>query len=89
MIEWSRLTGDRVMNDYQPIDCGLHSEYELAALQREFRQLSWRDSEGQVCSGRLRPVDLLTRDKAEYLVAEDADGKRVELRLDAIIAMSS
>ena len=33
------------MTNYTPIDCGLHSEYELAIMQRRKIRLTWRDSQ--------------------------------------------
>lgn len=72
------------MTDYRPIDCALYSEYELAIIQGRRLRLSWHDETGQTCIGTFTPLDLLTRDQAEYLVAEGGDGQRLELRLDRI-----
>ena len=72
------------MNDYTPIDCALYSEYELAIVQRRRLRISWTDVHGQSRIDMLCPVDLLTRDHAEYLVANRADGHPVEVRLDRI-----
>ncbi|RTZ61283.1 MAG: transcriptional antiterminator, Rof, partial [Gammaproteobacteria bacterium] len=30
------------MTDYQPIDCGIHSEYEVAILRGKPIRLRWR-----------------------------------------------
>ena len=72
------------MTDYRPIDCGLYSRYEVAILEGRARRFGWRDETGRSHLGVLRPRDLVTRAHAEYLVAETADGERLELRLDRI-----
>jgi len=73
------------MTDYTPIDCGLYSEYELAILQHQHRRITWHDANGQSRIDALIPVDLLTRNHEEFLIAEDSTGQRVELRLDYIV----
>ncbi len=72
------------MTDYRPIDCGLHSEYELAIMQGRRLTLRWREAGGEARRETLLPLDLVTRDGAEYLLAEDSDGRRLEIRLDHI-----
>lgn len=72
------------MTDYTPIDCGQYSEYELAILQRKRLRISWRDATGQACIEVFTPLDLVTRDHAEFLVVTRSDGQRRELRLDHI-----
>jgi transcriptional antiterminator Rof (Rho-off) len=72
------------MTDYTPIDCGLHSRYELAVMHRQPSRISWRDEQGDIHMELLTPCDLLTRAGAEYLVADSPDGRRLELRLDRI-----
>lgn len=73
------------MTDYTPIDCALYSEYELAIVQRKRLRISWTDPNGQTCIEVFTPLDLLTRDHAEYLIASRVDEQRIELRLDRII----
>ncbi len=72
------------MSDYRPIDCGLYSRYEVAIMHRDWLKLSWRDAEGMNHLEVLRPVDLETRDGAEYLIAHNRNGDRFRLRLDRI-----
>ncbi len=72
------------MTDYVPIDCGLHSQYELAIMHRQRLRISWRDAQGGTHVELLEPRDLLTRAGAEYLLADTPDGRRLELRLDHI-----
>lgn len=74
-----------MMTDYQPIDCALYSRYELAIMHRERLRVCWRDAAGITRVEALAPRDLQTRAAAEYLIAIDSDGQRLELRLDQII----
>ncbi|HHJ12800.1 MAG TPA: transcriptional antiterminator, Rof [Gammaproteobacteria bacterium] len=72
--------------DYRPIDCGLHSEYELAIMRGQWLRLQWTDPEGRTCNERLLPLDLRVWDGAEYLLARDAGGRDHAIRLDRIRA---
>lgn len=69
------------MSDYQPIACADHERLEIAALRRQWLIVN-------VTAGvrpgpqRLLPVDVYTRDGAEWLVAETESGGQVTLRLD-------
>lgn len=73
------------MTDYTPIDCGLHSKYELATLQARQHRVFWRNPEGQLHMEVLKPCDLRSRNHEEFLIAEDLNGQRRELRLDYIV----
>ncbi len=68
---------------YRPIDCGLYSRLEVAILHRTPIACVWRDTGGERHEATLVPLDLTTRDRAEYLTAEDPTG-RVEIRLDRL-----
>jgi len=72
------------MTDYTPIDCGLHSEYELAIMRGRSLQLRWRDEDGQTHDERLRPLDLQACNREEFLIVENRNGERLRLRLDRI-----
>lgn len=72
------------MTDYTPIECGLHSQYELAILHGKRLQISWVQPDGQLRVEVLKPRDLQTRNHEEYLIAEQHDGQQLELRLDYI-----
>ena len=50
------------MTDYTPVDCGLHSEYELAIMQRRRLALSWHDEVQIDYSETVTPVDLYTQE---------------------------
>jgi Rho-binding antiterminator len=71
--------------DYTPIDCSLHSEYELAIMHGKRLRVSWRDAEGPPRIEVLVPVDLRTRQGEEFLVAIDSLGAEQEIRLDRIL----
>jgi Rho-binding antiterminator len=72
------------MTEYTPIDCALYSQYELAILHHRRVRVSWRDARGEVHIAMLVPRDLQTRAGAEFMIADDQDGQRLELRLDQI-----
>jgi transcriptional antiterminator Rof (Rho-off) len=46
--------------------------------------LSWRDEAGAPHQARVLPIDVVTRDKAEYLIVRDQSGAELTLRLDLI-----
>lgn len=73
------------MTDYQPIDCGLHSQYELWIMQQQRLDIHWYDSDKNPCHDIVTATDLLTRQGEEFLVME-TQGGQVEIRLDRIIA---
>lgn len=73
-------------DDYNPIECGLYSEYEVSIMHRHTLRLHWRDAEGLDHIDRIKPLDLQTRNHCEYLIAEDSSCKRLEIRLDRIIS---
>jgi len=73
------------MTDYTPIDCGLHSEYELAIMRRQSLRLNWRDTQGIVHIGVYHPLDLRTRDGEEFMVVTDTEGRQLHIRLDRIM----
>ncbi len=72
------------MSDYIPIDCGQHSEYELAIMQHHKLRLSWQDSGGQTHLETVTPTDLLARRHEEFLVVLTQTHEIRELRLDRI-----
>ena len=77
------------MTDYQPITCGLYSQYELAIMHRTPLTLSWRGLDGLSHLETLLPEDLETRNGEEFLVARNGAGEQFRLRLDRILAAHS
>lgn len=72
---------------YQPVSCDLHSQYELAIMHKNKLSLSWLEGENTVSETNIMPVDVLTKNKTEYLIAKTAEKKDLCLRLDHIVEM--
>lgn len=71
------------MTDYTPVDCGLHSSYELAIMQHRQVGLSWL-ADATVRTGTVLPTDLVTRNGEEFLRITRAGGSSLDIRLDHI-----
>lgn len=78
-------TGEVAAEPYRPIDCGIYSGYEVAILHRETLRLHWRDEAGLDHIDRVLPLDLQTRDHAEYLLGQGSAGQPLAIRLDRIL----
>jgi Rho-binding antiterminator len=74
-----------MMTDYIPIDCGMHSELELAILKRARLHLVWRDADGITHRETVTPTGLGTDNHEEYLQALDKRGTAYRIRLDWIV----
>jgi transcriptional antiterminator Rof (Rho-off) len=72
------------MTDYTPVDCGLHSSYELAIMQHQLVRLSWLDNEASVHTDTVLPTDLVTRNGEEFMRITRAGGDSLDIRLDHI-----
>ncbi len=72
-------------DNYKPIECGLHSEYELAIMHGRTLQLQWQNENGKVLTEKLKPVDIEIRNQQEFLIARDTNHMIYEIRLDRII----
>lgn len=68
------------MSDYRPIACADHERLEFAALTRQWLEMTVEGGMAQ----RLLPLDVYTRDGAEWLQAQTAVGDVVKLRLDTL-----
>ena len=66
---------------YQPVSCDLHSRLELAILRRRSLRLEWQTGDG-LRVGTGAPVDIYTRDGAEWLEVDLVTGEHLRLRLD-------
>ncbi len=74
--------------DYRPIACDLHSQYELAIVQRRKLHLSW--SENNVTYNQaVFPTDLQTVNHEEFLVCRLDSGEPRRIRLDRIRSCTS
>ena len=69
---------------YTPIECGRYSELELAIMHKEFLKISFLGSGGIMHIETMRPVDLRTYKKAEFLIAVSLAGIHRVLRLDRL-----
>lgn len=72
--------------EYHPVPGELYDTYELAILRHQWLRLGWRAPRGEWRLEAVLPLDLRTRQRAEYLVVEDRLGRRRFLRLDRIVA---
>ena len=70
------------MSDYKPVDCGFHSELEVAIMHGSTLQVRYHQPGQPVQEQQIKPIDLQTRQHEEYLIFENQQGKRDELRLD-------
>ena len=67
------------MSDYRPITCAQHERLEFAALTKQ-----WLAVAAGGVAQRLLPLDVYTRDGAEWLQAKTEAGDVVILRLDTL-----
>ena len=73
---------------YQPISCELHSEYELAIMHKKTLCITWHKDGEVVTETNILPVDIQTKNKAEYLVVKTPEQNNLfSIRLDYIIEM--
>lgn len=72
---------------YTPVACVLHERLEFAVLRRLILELRWTDASG-THAARVRPLDVTTRDGAEWLTLRQPDGQVMEVRLDRIVAVT-
>lgn len=70
---------------YVPVACAFHDRLELAVMRRRRLILEWLDGGDRVAE-RVLPVDVETRDGAEWLTLLGDDGREVRIRLDRIVA---
>ena len=71
-------------DSYKPIPCGVYDTYEIAIMHGELIRLVWKDALNQHNISVLKPLDLQTREGAEFLIAETNEGETLHLRLDYI-----
>jgi Rho-binding antiterminator len=70
--------------DYEPISCEIYSRYELAIMRGHSLRVHWVDGRGLHRLENLTPIDLRTRNHAEFMIALTLAGHRHVLRLDRI-----
>jgi Rho-binding antiterminator len=74
------------MSDYQPIACAEHEALEFAVLRRRKLLLRLRGDDGAIRELIVLPVDVATRDQAEWLTFRDASQSTGVVRLDRIVS---
>ncbi|MHB1592399.1 MAG: transcriptional antiterminator, Rof [Sulfuricella sp.] len=71
--------------EYLPIACIQHERLEFSVLRRIPLMLEYR-LEGQDRVEKVMPLDVATRDGAEWLKFRHKDGSVEEIRLDRILS---
>ncbi len=69
---------------YRPIPCADYSRYECAIVQQRSLRLAWHDEQDLLQLHHVRPLDLFTREHAEFLVLADEQDHQHQVRLDFI-----
>jgi Rho-binding antiterminator len=77
------------MTDYLPIGCADHDRLELAVMRRRRLRLTWLDeaTKCEICEN-VYPMDVQTRDGAEWLRIQRENGGLTVLRLDSILVVN-
>jgi Rho-binding antiterminator len=68
------------VSDYRQIACADHERLEFAALTKQWLNLRVSD-----VPQRLLPLDVYTREGAEWLLAQAESGEQLTLRLDDLV----
>lgn len=71
--------------DYQPIACILHERLEFSVLRKIPLRLEYRQAD-QDRLEKVLPLDVATRDGAEWFKFRREDGSQEEIRLDRILS---
>ena len=76
-------SGLHLTADYQPIPCAQHERLEFSVLRKFRLQLEYVEN-GERRREKVLPLDVNTRNGAEWLKFQREDGSETEIRLDAI-----
>jgi len=71
-------------DQYRPIACALHDEYEIAIMRRQKIRITWLDDSGCSHDSLVLPLDTRVDNGEEFLIAEQESGERLSIRLDRI-----
>jgi Rho-binding antiterminator len=71
------------VSDYRPIACSDHERLEFAALTRQWLDIKVTTND-RASYQRMLPLDVYTRNGAEWLVTETESGEKLTLRLDSL-----
>lgn len=69
--------------DYQPIPCVQHERLEFSVLRKQRLRLEYVEGGERRCENVL-PLDVNTKNGAEWFKFRREDGSEMEIRLDAI-----
>lgn len=72
-------------DEYNPISCDLHSQYELWIMRGQDIKLAWQDNAGVSHIRRVKPVDVRAESGYEFLYFQDTTRARERVRLDYIL----
>lgn len=75
-------------DEYKPISCDLHSQYELWIMRGEQIKLAWHTDDNITRIERVTPIDIRAEAGIEYLYFHDSGEKTRRIRLDYIIEAS-
>lgn len=81
------MSANKLDTPYKPISCDLHSQYELAIMHKSQLCLTWIENNEPVTKSGLTPVDVQTKNKAEFLIAKTPGQDELVIRLDKITNM--
>lgn len=73
------------MTDYTPVECGLHSEYELLIMRAQVITIEFRNADNKIQTSTGIPTDIFNHQNKEYLQMTSETGK-IQVRLDQIIS---
>ena len=71
-------------DEYKPISCDLHSQYELWIMRGQDIKLAWHDDNGITRIERVTPIDVRAETGVEYLFFQDNSLSHKRIRLDRI-----
>ena len=69
---------------YRPVACAFHESLEFAVLRRQCLRLRYWDGTAEI-EAVVLPLDVATRDGAEWLTFRSEDGSSQILRLDTLV----
>lgn len=81
------MTGNKVDMSYKPVSCELYSQYELAIMHKSELCLSWVENGVAVTKAGIIPLDIQTKNKAEFLLVKTPEQDELVIRLDQITEM--
>lgn len=76
-------------DNYKPVSCETHSQYELAIMRNQQLRISWQLQADKSITEILKPYNIITSQNSEYLLAHDTNGQDKKIRLDKIIEAHS